>query len=225
MTRIQAIFPLGTLIARLKTNSRSMNKLIREAIVSELRQVFKNAEAPIRNRIAPIFARAVLNTNIVQELLSKGPLRGHLGVEDSNDVSGVILELIQQVIVQSTVVRNIGGQIQGKLFVGMVYADYQDLINHPDASFISEGDFKIPWLAWLVDSSGQEAFTIEYGIKMGEGLGRTGQAIMIKNYPNAPWTLPVQYLGQPENNFITQALDMIEEQILTIMIEEIENQI
>lgn len=217
--------PIGTLNAQLKTNDRSFNKAVREAIVAKYRNMFKNAEAPIKNRITPIFAKAITNTNIVQELLSGGPLMGHLGLEDAGDLVDIVLQwTLNEIIVKSTLVRSVGDKIQGHIYVGMIYADYQDVFKNPSASFESEQGFKIPWLPWLIDSAGQDAFAIEYGIKFGEGLGRTGQAIMVKN-ARQPWTLPVQYLGSPEDNFVTQALDSIEDQVLEIMIQEIEKQI
>lgn len=213
---------VGRLGVKLKTNTSTIQSNIKNAITKRMIRAFEQAKEPIHRKLAAIFAEAVLQTNTVQELLNHGPLRGHLGIVDTPEViASIVIEWIKNMVIR--VNSNITNP---SLFVGIVYSDYHDILAVNRASFISEGGYNIPWLAWLLDSSGYEASTIGYDIVFSSTgdvhIGRTGQANMIESKIHS-WTLPDQYRGEPDNNFITEALDQIEDRVILIMIEEIQH--
>jgi hypothetical protein len=204
-------------------NKRIIEKNIRDAIIREYRNIFKNATVSIKEELAPIFIQAVLADPLIQELVNNGILNAHLGLSSPKDaIDEIIREWADNIVVTGTLVRSLGGKaISGSLFVGMVVSDYSDVLGNPAAQYRSDPSGEIiPWLSWMIDSD-SKAIVVSYDIKFGSDfrVSRSGQAVMKK--ANKSWTLPRQYGGSFDDNFVTRALSTIDEQVCAIIIKNL----
>jgi hypothetical protein len=93
--------------------------------------------------------------------------------------------------------------VQGSLLIELLKGDYSEVLTVDGASFISEGNFEIPWLRWLT-LEGDKIMVGDHSFVGGYlERSRTGYGIMAKP---GNWHVPVEYAGTAEENWITRAL-------------------
>mgnify|MGYP006403112799 FL=1 len=102
----------------------------------------------------------------------------------------------------------------GSIVIVMDEAFVNDVINMPIASFVTENGSHLEWLRWLL-LEGSAPIVGEYGFKSAP-RGRTGQGIMVKKTGKS-WSVPAQFQGVENNNFVTEALEGIETEIQGII--------
>jgi hypothetical protein len=79
----------------------------------------------------------------------------------------------------------------------------------------------LPWLEWLLLYGGK-IIVRDYRVKMGSNnRSRTGMAVMVES-SGSNWRVPTEFAGTSNNNWVTRAINKIDNKILDILETELE---
>lgn len=94
----------------------------------------------------------------------------------------------------------------------MIQSDYTDVLNSSAAVFKTEKGTDLNWLEWLL-LFGSKTIIKDYEVEFGYNpRSRTGQAIM-RGVKRGKWSVPYEFSGTQNNNWITRAIDSVESDI------------
>ncbi len=213
-------------MAIIKESVDQIAKQISKAITEHYKDIFVKAEKPIRQAVGAIFKRAVLTHPIVQEVIHVEEIRGALGVDSPQGRFEVLIDIwIDHMFVKGNAIHSFGNRITGSLEFGIVIEDYSDVLNSSPANLLTHTRFPpIPWLEWLLTAA-DEARVVGYVVEFGSfpSSSRTGLAIMRKK-DGAVWRSEVKP-NSPNDNFITQSLDNISDDVISIIKREVQKQL
>lgn len=180
-----------------------------------LKEILPLIEKNIRQLIHHMFEQS---PEIYQLLHSR--IRYDLGVLPDEMES--VMKQIPDIIADSLRVNIIKRQ-NIVLTVSMVPAYFVDIANIKEGTFIQTFTKKEPkeihWLDWLL-TKGNEIIISEYRVLYKHtSASRTGEAIMVelqsgmynRTFGSSGFRIPPEFAGTIENNFITRALDGIDE--------------
>lgn len=200
--------------------------LIRRAVLSELAAALSRALAAsvgaIRRRVGQAAGSALRASPAWASLLT-GPLRHELGVVAPGPVlERVAANLENGVAVTSLGATAVGDRIEGGLRVELLKGDYSEVLGAPGASFPTRKGQDIPWLRWLT-LEGDRVLVAEHWYLAAQTPGsRTGLGIMVpRGRSSRTWSVPAEYRGNVDDNWITRALRGIDETIAVVVAEEI----
>lgn len=170
-------------------------------------------------RSAPEFSDLIGNTQI----------RAEIGLVDGASKLNDIIEIfVNGIRFDTDPFRRVGRVIKGGLTINIIREDYADVLASESASYTYYSqryrkEVTIPWLEWLL-IAGDEILVRDFKVKFGLAIegSRTGNAVMKKDKSSAGWRVPGQYVGYPDDNFVTRALDGIEDDIYNILKNELE---
>lgn len=196
----------------------------------EIRNAIIEASIPIINamliRVATVAKPTV--QHIVEEEIKSSPeyqsmvdsggkLRGALGLVDPMNQLDAIIDILKSDIEMVSVpAQKTGKTITGGFRLEVVRGNYENLLNSRIATFVSENNYLVPWLEWLL-TAGKSRVVQDYVIKYGPSpFSRTGLAVMAKK-TGGGFSVPGEFAGTQENNFITRALERANAKILAII--------
>lgn len=206
--------------AKIHFDTKEMKKIesdIRRGVLYNIQSKLLRA-VPFLEKILPVEIHdRIANCDVIRAL-HEGPLRYDLGL--TADEVNVITTKIPEVISKNVVVRvTTDGKNSVNLSVEMIRDGLQELLALPEASFIqtfsSNKETTIPWLEWLLtkgDSIVVAGYCVWY--TPGNPNSRSGGAVMGKK---GSFRIPPQYSGTPENNFISRALEDIDDFIYDVI--------
>lgn len=167
----------------------------------------------IKPIIFDLINTSVKNSNEYMAMVS-GELFGQFGevniVKAIEDVIKAIADN-SQINVNRFVIT--GSQISGSFEIGVLKLDYSEVLSLPSVSFISENGFQIEWLRWLLLESDRKIIN-DYSFSLNSrtvGFSRTGTGIMKRGLG---WGVPSVYSGTAIDNWLTRALQKIDETII-----------
>lgn len=171
----------------------------------------------IKQQIKPIIFD-LINSSVKNSkeylAMTTGRLFGEFGEPNIiSAIEDVIKAINDNVEIKVQPFRLNGKSIQGSFEVGVLKLDYSDVLNLPSISFISEGGFNIEWLRWLL-FEGDTKIISTHSFVMSSSVirySRTGTGIMKKG---VGWGVPSIYSGTSGDNWLTRALDKIDENII-----------
>lgn len=194
----------------LETNSQ-IEAMILDAMGEEINKAMSKAAIKIERDIREIVRGALTSQPEWQSLLS-GKLRTEFGLPDSQARLALILKIwSNSIVVSPSPAKRSGGKLKGGLKIDMIAASYADVINTPEAYFVTEKGETLNWLEWLL-KFGDRAIIRGYTIGVNPSRSRTGADVMIKR-TGQRWSVPPEFSGTANNNFVTRALDSIESDI------------
>ncbi len=198
----------------LETDNQIAN-LILDAMAGEINTALSKGAIKIERDIRNIVRTAITSQPEWDSLLN-GQLRGEFGLPDSQARLTNILKIwSNSIIVSPSLAKRSGGKLKGGLKIDMIQGDYSDVINTPEAYFVTEKGVTLNWLEWLL-KFGDKAIIKEYTIGVNPRRSRTGTDVMIKQ-KGKRWFVPPQFAGTINNNFVTRALDSIQSNIESIV--------
>lgn len=212
-----------TITANLKFTD-SIGRIQRE-IVNAMHNELSIAMRRAANSATPKIKEAVKNAIMSQpevDSLIDGNLMYEFGIPDARNRLSNILDIWLNNTVILT--RNQRGSTRFKysFTFQMIQADYSDVLNADEALVKIVGG-ALPWLEWLL-LRGDDVIVRDYDVEFLPGKNnrksRTGMAIMVKG-PNRQWSVPKEYAGDANNNFVTRAIEQIDNSILNIMEESL----
>jgi hypothetical protein len=151
-----------------------------------------------------------------------GVLRLEFGIENPSLVEAAIDSIADTVYVSAERVKasNIG--LKGGF---VLHAMPHDDIQMISRSFIqpTEKGVGLEWLRWLL-YEGTKPIIRGYNVQFKESrYSRTGLALMVESRKS--WRVPSDYVGTIRNNWITKSIEDIDNQIISIIQNEIESKI
>jgi len=199
-----------TIVARISLDSNfpsQFNQDVEREIVKKIKSKAPKIKISITDQIKKHVREALVGTQEYQSIIH-GKLRAELGIPNS---SARIMSVIDTWINNIEVVVVAGKSPFLSITIGMIQADYSDVLSLPEAQYTyksrrSEGT--IPWLKWLL-LEGDKRIVTQYEFSKNPIGSRTGMGIMISKAKGA-WQVPPEFSGTSVNNFATRALGNIE---------------
>lgn len=140
-----------------------------------------------------------------------GDLRYEFGLLNAFARLDAILNMIvQSVIVDIKNVKVRSNGFTGGLTINAVQTGYGDILSLPESSFLTEKGVQLDWLEWLL-LEGDSIIIADYRFRrINTPRSRTGGGLMVKG---GSWSVPSKFSGTIRNNFITRAINDIQEPI------------
>jgi hypothetical protein len=213
---------------RIELNITNSEKEIENAILSSIKDavqdIFKLSIPSIKKSISTRVYNALTSEPEYQSLVS-GKLQYEFGIPSSaQKVNHIIHIWSDNIVIETIPVKLAGSSIVGGFSLGMINSDYSDVLSDDSATVVdSKTGSILPWLEWLL-LYGNRIIVSNYEVKVGPSpYSRTGLAIMKPSKKD--WRVPAEFAGTKENNWVTRALNRLDEEIPNIIKQEIEKNI
>ena len=206
---------MANAILRLVDNQEKLEFKIRQALLKDINKTLTRARnsslVPIRNLIT----KAILRQPEVLSLDS-GELAGEFGLKDGlSKIENIILEWTRTLSLRTEKIKIVNNQLVGGLTLHAIRSDYQDVLSHRDATIQTIKGQNLPWLEWLL-LFGDKAIIRNYKVLFKKGRSRSGLAVMVKSQGES-WGVDSDYSGVAGNNFVTRAMEGIEDELVVIL--------
>jgi hypothetical protein len=199
------------------TSDNEINQQIAEQWKDYLNYGLRNAANKIRERLLERTRELILANSTSQNLMT-GDLAKELGIIDGRSIMEEIIVAVQESIEFDF--QPITSDFKGGYIIRILKADFQDVLGIPDAAYTSSNGVLIPWLNWLL-FAGESPVIYGYRVELNPNNptnSRTG-AIMVKNA--GAWSVPAVDAGTQDDNFLTRALESLDEEIGNIIRQEL----
>jgi hypothetical protein len=195
---------------------------ILSAIISQLQPAFTKTQQSLQQVLPKIVKEALILEPEYASLLS-GQLRSELGIPDADSkIDQIFNAWSNNVVVQSRAITMKGSGLSGGFSINVIKSDFSDVLSLPASVVVdSVSGSIIPWLQWLL-LEGNQILIRDYKLKMGSNpRSRTGNAIMVSSTKDN-WRVPPQFAGTINNNWVTRAIDRLDDNILSYIEKELE---
>jgi hypothetical protein len=201
---------IRTKINLVETQDEIEDKILR-ALRPEVNKYLKKIFDNIKPQVINIVTNAIINSPEYNSLLS-GQLKYEFGLPDSDSRINTILQFWKKVNAEYKTVLIQRKKLVGGFVINMIDQSYADVLNLSVSSFITEKGSILNWLEWLL-LFGNKTIIKDYTVEIGPNpRSRTGQAVM-KGIQKSKWSVPSQFSGTPNDNWITRAIDSATPQI------------
>jgi len=190
--------------------------MILDSLVSSTKAVFNKIKPSLEKEVVNLLVSKIKNEPEYSSLIN-GTLKFEFGIPSDSYVDDTInfwANNFQLSVKEPTKTRR---SINANISISMIKTDFSDVLSQPYASVIdSKSGAILPWLRWLL-IDGSKILVKEHRVKIGaNAASRTGMAVMVKSDSN--WRVPSEYAGTVSNNWITRALDNIDQDIDSLLI-------
>lgn len=202
-------------------SNSTIQKEILYSIRDTLDMSIKKSLPSIKNNIKQIVKEALTNEPEYQSLVS-GKLKYEFGIPSSQQVNNIIDLWINNILVNYNGIKVSARGLNGTLSLDMIKSSYDDVLANDNAIVIdSVSGVALPWLEWLLLYGGK-IIVRDYRVKMGSNnRSRTGMAVMVES-SGSNWRVPTEFAGTSNNNWVTRAINKIDNKILDILETELE---
>lgn len=223
---------------KLWTTAQEMSFMMSTAIAAEINKRIESRLSEVKEQVQSTLKERIIKSPEYLSLMgdsSTSSLRAHFGlISPTSVVTPIIDTWLKNIqIVFKKFQGTKGNKIRGTFKINAIGSSYLDVKSLPTASYTSKPSNQlIPWLEWLLES-GTTLLIKDYGITFDINTGvfqglfksRSGSAIMINKettfgmsplHGSFTWSVPPQYAGTKDDNWITRALANIEPEISKI---------
>tara|TARA_B100002019_G_scaffold65741_1_gene56455 strand:- start:8727 stop:9365 length:639 start_codon:yes stop_codon:yes gene_type:complete len=192
-----------------------ISKRILKALLPQVDKHFKKAFLRCENQINDIVMNAIVSNRTYSSLVS-GQLKTEFGLDNASGRLSEILTFWRKITVDYKKPKIVQDQIKASFSLSMIKSDYSDVLKTSGATVNTEKGSKLEWLEWLL-LFGDKTIVKEYEIKLGPNpKSRSGGGIMI-NSKNGRWSVPPAFAGTAKKNWITEAIDSVEDDIMALL--------
>ena len=197
---------------RLSLNLLESDSQIKQQILESIRDVLDSAIAKSLNKIQQQFKIMIVEA-IKREpeymSLKNGQLRYELVIADSSMIDRAVDEICEGQLTRSPVKATSRGVSGGVKYI-IIGADKVDRAMEGSNGLVQDAKgYTLPWLKWIL-TKGTATIVKNFDVKLGPNPNsRTGMAIMVES--SESWSVPAQFAGISDNNWITRAIDNINE--------------
>lgn len=204
--------------------AKKIEDQILKEIIKTLARAFLDASAPIHRRVRESLSKRLGQSPLVADMRANGELAGQLGLPDAANRIERILEIwIRGVTVKAQPLKKVGKQIRGGLTIRGIDRDFKDVLGASEATFVTEAAEILPWLSWLL-TQGTRPIIKDYRLAVNPIFSRTNRYVMVRAEDKF-WSVPQEFAGTLNNNFLTQALAGFDKDIEKIISEELNKRI
>ena len=206
---------------RLLESDKDISNTILDAIISYMKPKIPTIVSNIKSKLPNIIKSFIVNEPEYQSLKS-GKLRYEFGIPDVSVVDTIVDFWSNNFTVVSKHIAKKNNQIFYSLSISMIRQNFNDVLSLSDSIvYDNVSGITLPWLEWLLLDGGK-IIVKNYEVKMGSNpRSRTGMAVMIESKKN--WRVPPEFAGTISNNWITRAIDNINNEITNVIRQETEN--
>ena len=221
-----------SLVLKITESSSSIESKIRTAILRRLssRKVLESAQLRSTIEIKNLFRRKMSESPTYMALTSRSRLVGALGLEDpGGKINAIIEKWIASTTTSLRVIRSAGNYgVKGGFTIKMVRSNYAEVLKMAEAkqratSFkkAKSNQSLLKWLEWLL-LRGDEEIIIGYDVLYkATQYSRSGFGLMFQPKVMRSWSVPVEFSGVKDDNFVTQVIDSMQDDIMVIFIRSI----
>lgn len=213
---------MGRLSLQLVESNAEIERKIKTELLKEINKVMNTATNKIVTPIRNLVKNSLMEQPEVKSL-SGGILAAEFGLPDgARRIEDIINFWVSNIIVSKKNATASGGKVDSGLTIKMIQRDFEDVLRLPSASIITEKGQELPWLEWLL-KFGDRVIVRDYSVLFSNSrrTSRSGWAIMIKSNGRG-WGVPPAFAGTINDNFVTRALEEIEDDIVNVMQRQIE---
>lgn len=214
-----------TFTLKLKTPLASIERSALNHLKHKLNSVLNAAVPGIKQNLGNLIATKLKASPEYVSIIG-GDLNAELGIQNAAAImEGVLNAIINSIIIlpKAITIRS-GVSLTGGMRIQILRSDFSDILTVPGVSYQSEGGYIIPWLQWLL-FAGDKIIVADYEVIFhNDPDSRTGKALMRKHRGRG-YRLSPAYSGTPKNNFITRALEGVEQDIENIIRLEISRRV
>ena len=206
---------------KLLESNAEISKRISKQIAGSLNSAVMGAIPTISSKIKSLVKNAISHSPEYISLQG-GTLQGELGVPSSGTRLSRILDIwLESMQISRKQIRSAGNRISGGITISMIRDDYGDVLGTTEASYTTLKGRVIPWLEWLL-IAGDKTLVADYVFTedVSVGTSRTGLGLM-RQQNTGRWHVPREFAGTAKNNFVTRALSRLENEVITIMQQEV----
>ncbi len=196
---------------------RAIREVLLQGLIRILDKVIDDALPLVKESVGEVVRVALLQSPEYLEITS-GPIWHELGIPRPEFAVGKVIEQVKVSVSLIKMPITATNSITGGFRIGILPANYQDLLNLPEASFVSftraaknaTGDKsparlnQIEWLKWLLLEGGGVILP-EYRYEAVASVrSRTGFGLMAVS-PEG-WSVPSSIAGTADDNWLTRVL-------------------
>ena len=198
---------------KIKESERTIARLLREAIRSEVDDRLNEAEENIKRDVKALTRDLLANQPEIQSL-KNGKLKADFGIPKGEDPTPAIIESIVNTLEielrmsTSGTSPKIGGlsiYIQPKNFANLLYLS--------GVTVTTKKGTVIPWLQWLL-TAGDKILVVDYHVEYKSGTGRSGLGTM---KGGDTFRVNPSFSGTVDNNFISRTFQGAENRLSDII--------
>jgi hypothetical protein len=190
------------------------------------RKVFEILQQQVNEIIVKIIPELnIKTTNLFIESIKKEPeymslkggrLKAELGLPDSINIDELIDIIASSVYINKNISKITNQGINVGLKIEIFKQDGEPAISS-DYAFVYDnlGGYSLPWLEWLL-FKGTQSIVKNYRVQFENNRrSRSGMAVMVES--SSDWSVPSEFAGTSNNNWITRALSRIDNELISII--------
>jgi len=215
---------------KISGSTSSIEKVIINAALNHINIGFMSCIGDIRSTTKTLIAKALVSSKEYNSIIA-GELQGHFGLAaPALIMQQMVKTLSEDVEIVAKPFRYLGSnRISGGLNINIIKKDMTEILSLPGAEYISytkkNGAQLVPWLRWLLFSTDNmplvENSDITFNLTARQKTySRSKKALMLEK-PGLNYTLPPEYGGGRDGNWVVRAMEDGVAFPLLIYIEEI----
>lgn len=200
-----------TLILSLKLieTDAQIKKAILDSIRDALDAAISKSLSKIKTELQELAINAIKNEPEYSSL-KNGQLRYELGIEDTSAIDRVIENMCQGQAIKLPVKTTARGVSGGLRYIVIDGEKVAQTMSSPDGFVKDIKGYSMPWLTWLL-TYGTNTIVKNFEVQLGPNpRSRSGMAIMVES-DGDQWYVPAQFAGTESNNWVTRAINRINE--------------
>ena len=200
---------MAKLRIELEQSKTEIKTYILRAFLREIKSRFNKVSRTSTAGFKAVLEQAVKSQPEYHSLVN-GELQAELGIVDSATRLEQIIDVWLSGIITDVSVRIVGKKITGFYSVKLPTKNYANILPLGVYNSInSRGEITtIPWLQWLLLDGNVTIVKYRFGTKPQEILDRYSRTKRGLMFPTlyGRWTMPAQFAGTENNNFLTRAV-------------------
>lgn len=184
------------------------------ALLEEVNITINKSIPQIKTKIETLIRETIINEPEYGSLVS-GQLRAELGIPDAAaKIQDLLDTWINNIEVEIKPFRITNMGLSGNFSINCIKSDFSDVLGLPAAQVEDAvRGYSLPWLSWLLLEGGKILVKDHIVVIGNSSFSRTGEAIM-RTSVQGSWRVPPEFAGTQTNNWITRAIDKIDDSII-----------
>ncbi len=195
-------------------NTQQIERKILNALKKDVNKYLEKAFNKCKTRIVDLITKAIINSPEYNSLIY-GDLKYEFGLPDSKSRLDNILAFWQKITANYNALTIQNNKFSGGFSISMIDSSYADVLSSSASTFRTEKGTDLNWLEWLL-LFGNKTIIRDYVVEFGPNPNsRTGMAVM-KGVQRGKWSVPGEFVGTKNNNWITRAIESVDNDINTL---------